>query len=40
MFVPYMDVFLVDSWELYKEGKQIKFLRQAVSLLGEIVPLD
>ena len=35
-----MDVFLIDSWDLNKQDKQIKFLRQAVSVAGEIVPLE
>ena len=32
-----MDVFLIDGWDLKKQEKQIKFLRQAVSISGEIV---
>ena len=35
-----MDVFLIDSLDLNKQDKQIKFLRQAVSVAGEIVPLE
>ena len=35
-----MDVFLSDSWHLNKHDKQIKFLRQAVSVSGEINPLE
>ena len=35
-----MDVFLIDSWDLNKQEKQIKFLRQAVSISGETVPLE
>ena len=35
-----MSIFLIDSWDLKKQDKQIKFLRQAVSVSGEIVPLD
>ena len=35
-----MDVFLIDSWDLNKQDKQNKFLRQAVSVAGEIVPLE
>ena len=34
-----MDVFLIDSSDLNKLNKQIKFLRQAVSISGEIVLL-
>ena len=30
MFVPDMEVFLIDSWDLIKQDKQYKFLRQAV----------
>ena len=40
IFIPYMHVFLIDNWNLNKQDKQIKFLRQAVSISGEIVPLD
>ena len=29
IFVPYKEVFLIDSWDLSKQDKQIKFLRQA-----------
>ena len=35
-----MGVFLIESWDLYEQDKQIKFLRQAVSVAGEIVPLE
>ena len=35
-----MAVFLIDSWDLKKQDKQIKFLRQAVSVSGEVVPLQ
>ena len=35
-----MGVFLIDSWDLIKQEKQIKFLRQAVSVSGETVPLE
>ena len=35
-----MDVFLIDSRDLNKQDKQTKFLRQAVSISGEIVPLE
>ena len=35
-----MGVFLIDSWDLIKQDKPIKFLRQAVSVSGEIVPLE
>ena len=36
-----MGVFLIDSWDLKKkQDKQIKFLRQAVSVAGETVPLE
>ena len=35
-----MDVFLIESWDLKKQDKQIKFLRQAVSVSREIVPLE
>ena len=35
-----MDVVLIDSWDLDKQDKQIKILRQAVSVSGEIVPLE
>ena len=35
-----MGVFLIDIWDLNKQGKQYKFLRQAVSTSGEIVPLE
>ena len=34
-----MDVFLIDSWDLKKQDKQIKFLRQAVSVSAENVAL-
>ena len=27
-----MEVFLIDSWDLYEQEKQIKFLRQAVQV--------
>ena len=40
IIVPYMDVFLIDSWELNKRGKQIKFIRQALSVSEEMVPLE
>ena len=33
-----MAVFSIDSWDLNKQDKQIIFLRQAVSISGEIVP--
>ena len=35
-----MDVFLIDSWDLNKQDKQIKLLRKAVSISGEIDPLE
>ena len=35
-----MGVFLIDSRDLYKEDKQIKFLRQAVAVSGENFPLQ
>ena len=35
-----MGIFLIDSWDLNKEVKQIEFLRQAFSVSGEIVPLE
>ena len=35
-----MSVFLIGSWDLNKQGKQIEFLRQAVSVAGEIVPIE
>ena len=35
-----MGVFLIDSWDLNKQYKQIEFLRQAVSISGEINPLE
>ena len=35
-----MDVFLIDSWDLIKQDKRIEFLRQAVSISKEIVPLE
>ena len=35
-----MDVFLIDSWDLNKQNKQNKILRQAVSISGEIAPLE
>ena len=35
-----MDMFLIDNWDLNKQDKQIRFLSQAVSVAGEIVPLD
>ena len=31
---------MIDSWDLNKEDKQIKFLRQAVYVSVEIVPLQ
>ena len=34
MFVPYMGIFVIDSCDLKKQDKQIKFLRQAVSVAG------
>ena len=35
-----MGVFLFNSWDLKEQYKQIKFLRQVVSVAGEIVPLE
>ena len=35
-----MDILLIDIWDLNKQNKQMKFLRQAVSISGEIVPLE
>ena len=35
-----MDVFLIDSWDLNKQNKQIIFLRQAVSISEEIAHLS
>ena len=35
-----MAVFLIDSWDLNKQDKQFKFLRQVVFVSGEIVPLE
>ena len=35
-----MEVFLIDSWDLNKQEKQIKFSKQAVSVSREIVPLE
>ena len=35
-----MGVFSIDSWDLNEQDKQIKFPRQAVSISGEIVPLE
>ena len=35
-----MDVLLIDSWDLSKQDKLLKFLRQAVSVRAESVPLD
>ena len=35
-----MDVFLIDSWDLNKQAKQIKLLRQALSISGESDPLE
>ena len=32
-----MEVFLIDSWDLNKQDKQTKVLRQTVSVSGEIV---
>ena len=40
MFVPYMEVFSIDSWGLNKPNKQIKLLGAAVSLPGKVVPLE
>ena len=40
LFVPYMGVFLIDSWDLNKQDNEIKFLRQAVSVSEEHVPLE
>ena len=33
-----MGFFLIDSWDLMKQDKQIKLLKQAVSVSGEVVP--
>ena len=35
-----MGVFLIDSWDLNKQDKQIEILRQAVCISAEIVPLE
>ena len=35
-----MDIFLIDSWDQNNKDKQIKFLRQAVSVSGEVVPFS
>ena len=35
-----MGIFLIDSWDLNEQDEQIKFLRQAVSVAGETVPLE
>ena len=35
-----MDVFLIDSWDLNKQDKQINILRQAVSVARNIVPIE
>ena len=39
VFAPYKKVSLIDSWDLKKQDKQIKFLKQVVSTSDEIVPL-
>ena len=38
MFAPYMEIFLIDNGDLNKQDKQIKFLRQHVTILGELAP--
>ena len=40
VIVPYVEVFLIDSWDLNKQDKQNKFLWQAVSLTRELVPVE
>ena len=40
MFVSNMGIFLIESSDLIKQDKQIKILRQAVSVSGEIVPIQ
>ena len=35
-----MEVFLIDCWDLNKQDKQIEFLRQAVSISDELVPVE
>ena len=35
-----MEIFLTDIWYQNKQNKQIRFLRQVVSLSGELVPLE
>ena len=35
-----MGVFLIDSSDLNERDNQTKFLRQAVSVAGEIFPLE
>ena len=40
IFVPYMEVLNIQNWDQNKGDKQTKFFRQAVSLSGELVPLD
>ena len=40
VFVPCMGLFLIDSWNEIENEKQINFLRQGVSLSGELVPLE
>ena len=34
-----MGVFLIDSWDPNKRDKQINFLRQAVSVSVELIPI-
>ena len=40
LFVPFMEVLLIDSWCDIKDDNQNKFLRQAVSLSVELFPLE
>ena len=35
-----MEVFLNDIWDLNKQDKQIIILRQAVSISGELGPVE
>ena len=35
-----MGVFPIHSWDLNKQDKRIEFLRQAVSISGEIFPIE
>ena len=36
-FVPYMEVFSIDSWDQNRQEEQVRLLKQLIALSGEFV---